>query len=150
MAATSKTRPARTANRGAVKLLAGGNPQIAKGTGDQPVQAYIDAIRDWKRPIARRIDELVTQAIPNVRKAVKYNSPLYGGAGREDWFLSMHCFNSYLKVTFFNGTAFDPMPPGESKQKTVRYLDIRADAALDERQVSAWIRQAGRLPGQKL
>jgi hypothetical protein len=128
------------------KLLAGGNPQIAKAEGDAPVQAYIAASPGWKRDVGRRLDALVTRTVPAVRKAVKWNSPFYGieGAG---WFLSFHCFAKYVKVTFFRGAALRPVPPGESKQKDVRYLDIREDDAFDEKLVASWIRQASELPG---
>src|SRR6188768_1713742 len=103
------------------KLLSGGNPQIAKGEGDGPVQAYIEAMPDWKRDVGRRLDALVVRAVPDVRKAMKWNSPFYGMEG-QGWFLSFHCFTKYIKVTFFRGTALRPLPPGESKQADVRYL----------------------------
>ena len=129
-------------------LLSGGNPQIPKGYGDEPVQAYIAAMPGWKRAIGQRIDALVVQAVPGVQKAVKYNSPLYG---MEDgsWFLSLHCFTNYVKVAFFRGTELDPVPPGTSKQKTVRYLDIREEG-FDEAQFAAWVKQAAKLPGEKM
>ena len=150
MAASSKEPPARSAGRKPPKLLSGGNPQIAKGYGDAPVQAYIEAIPDWKQPIARRIDQWVTRAIPTVRKAVKYNSPIYGAAERDDWFLSIHCFSNYLKVAFFRGASLDPPPPGPSKQKHVRYLDIRQGDTVDQRLFFTWVKQASRLPGEKM
>jgi hypothetical protein len=131
------------------KLLSGGNPQIAKGYGDGPVQAYIAAMPDWKRDIGRRLDALIERTVPGVSKAVKWNSPLYGLEG-EGWFMSLHCFNRYVKVAFFRGAALDPVPPGASKQKDVRYLDIREDDAFDEVQIGDWIRQASRLPGEKM
>jgi hypothetical protein len=127
-------------------LLAGGNPQIAKADGDAPVQAYIAAIPGWKRDVARRIDALVARTVPGVRKAVKWNSPFYGVEG-EGWFLSLHCFTKYVKVGFFRGAALRPAPPGESKQKDVRYLDIHENDALDEKLVASWIWQASELPG---
>ena len=129
------------------RLLSGGNPQIAKGDGDAPVQAYIGAIPDaWKRDIARRVDALATRTVPQVRKAVKWNSPFYGIAGR-GWFMSFHCFTNYVKVTFFQGASLRPMPPGESRQKAVRYLDIREDDAIDDAQLADWLDQASKLPG---
>jgi hypothetical protein len=127
-------------------LLAGGNPQIAKADGDAPVQAYIAAMPGWKREIGRRLDALIVRTVPGVRKAVKWNSPFYGVEG-EGWFLSYHCFTKYLKVTFFRGTSLRPVPPGESKHKEVRYLDIHEDDQLDEELVASWIRQASELPG---
>ncbi|HEY9217945.1 MAG TPA: DUF1801 domain-containing protein [Phenylobacterium sp.] len=127
-------------------LLSGGNPQIAKGEGDGPVQAYIAAIPGWKQEVARRLDALVVRTVPQVRKAVKWNSPFYGVEG-QGWFLSFHCFNRYVKVTFFKGAALDPPPPGASKQADVRYLDIYEAAPIDEAQAEAWIRQAAAIPG---
>jgi hypothetical protein len=127
-------------------LLAGGNPQIAKAEGDAPVQAYIAAIPDWKREVARRLDALIVRAVPDVRKAVKWNSPFYGIEGR-GWFLSIHCFTRYVKVAFFRGASLRPLPPGESKQKEVRYLDIYQDDGLDEARFAAWVEQASQLPG---
>jgi hypothetical protein len=131
------------------KLLSGDNPQIAKGYGDAPVKAYIAAIPGWKQGVARRVDAIVARAVPGVRKAVKWNSPMYGievGV----WFLSMHCFTNYVKVAFFRGASLDPIPPGESKQKHVRYLDIRENDKLDEAQLAAWVKQASELPGEKM
>jgi hypothetical protein len=133
-------KPARPA------LLAGGNPQIAKGDGDAPVQAYIAAMPGWKRDVGRRLDALIVSTVPNVRKAVKWNSPFYGMEG-QGWFLSFHCFTKYIKVAFFRGTALRPLPPGESKSKDVRYLDIHKDDPLDQELVVTWIRQASKLPG---
>ena len=127
-------------------LLAGGNPQIAKADGDAPVQAYIAAMPGWKRDVGRRLDALITRTVPGVRKAVKWNSPFYGGEG-EGWFLNFHTFTKYVKVAFFRGTSLRPAPPGESKHKEVRYLDIREDDQLDEAQMATWIRQAAALPG---
>jgi hypothetical protein len=126
-------------------LLAGGNPQIAKADGDAPVQAYIAAMPGWKRAVGRRLDTLIVRTVPDVRKAVKWNSPFYGVEG-QGWFLSFHTFTNYVKVTFFRGTTLRPVPPGESKHKDVRYLDIREDD-LDETQLTEWIRQAAALPG---
>ncbi len=126
-------------------LLSGGNPQIAKGDGDAPVQAYIAAMPDWKRGIGERLDALVTREAPHVRKAVKWNSPFYGIDG-QGWFLSFHVFTRYVKVTFFQGAALQPVPPGGGKDKDARWIDIHEDD-LDEAQMAAWIRQAAALPG---
>lgn len=153
---TAKTKPAAKARRAPLKpgkdgivRLSGGNPQIAKGDGDAPVQAYIAAMQGWKCAMGRRIDAIVGKAVPKVRKAVKWNSPFYG-AGDEGWFLSFHCFAKYIKIAFFRGGSLRPIPPGESKQKDVRYLDIREDDALDEDQFIDWVKQASRLPGEKM
>ena len=128
------------------KLLAGGNPQVAKADGDAPVQEYIAAMPGWKRGVGRRVDALVARTVPGVRKAVKWNSPFYGVEG-QGWFLSFHCFTKYVKLTFFRGAALEPVPPGASKHAEVRYLDIREDDALDEAQLAAWFRQAAAIPG---
>ena len=133
-----------------VRLLAGGNPQIAKGDGDAPVQAYIAAMPGWKRDIGRQLDALVVRTIPGVRKAVKWNSPFYGASDQDGWFLSYHCFTKYVKVTFFRGTSLRPVPSGESKHQEVRYLDVYENAPLDEAQFVAWVQQASRLPGERL
>jgi hypothetical protein len=136
------------ATRAAAKptLLAGGNPQIAKGDGDVPVQAYIAAMPGWKRDVGRRLDALIVRTVPDVRKAVKWNSPFYGREG-QGWFLNFHCFTAYVKVAFFRGASLRPLPPAESKDKDVRYLDIHADQQLDEAQLADWVKQASRLPG---
>ncbi|WP_336811348.1 DUF1801 domain-containing protein [Bosea sp. MMO-172] len=131
------------------RLLSGGNPQIPKGDGDAPVQAYIAAMPGWKSAIGQRIDDLIVKAFPDVTKAVKWNSPLYG-TGNQTWFIGIHCFARYVKVSFFKGALLDPMPPGTSKQKEVRYLDIHENDAFDEAQFSDWIRQASRLPGERM
>ncbi|MHA6692086.1 DUF1801 domain-containing protein [Devosia sp. A449] len=130
------------------KLLSGGNPQIAKGYGDKPVQAYIAAMPGWKSDLGRRLDESIELVVPGVRKAVKWNSPFYG---TEDdiWFLSLHCFAKYVKVTFFRGTSLRPEPPGQSKHPEVRYLDIY-EGDFDEAQFTEWVKQASKLPGEKL
>jgi hypothetical protein len=128
------------------RLLSGGNPQIAKAEGDAPVQAYIAAMPGWKRDVGRRLDALIVRTVPGVRKAVKWNSPFYGVEG-QGWFLSLHTFTKYVKVAFFRGTSLRPSPPGESRQKEVRYLDIHEDGQLDEAQLARWIRQAAALPG---
>ena len=129
----------------AVALLSGGNPQIAKGEGDAPVQAYIAAMPAWKRDVGKRLDAIVVRKVPNVRKAVKWNSPFYGVEGR-GWFLSFHVFTRYVKVTFFRGAALRPVPPGASKHKDVRYVDIHEDD-LDEAQMTTWVKQAAAIPG---
>jgi hypothetical protein len=128
------------------KLLSGGNPQIAKGDGDAPVQAYIAAMPGWKRDVGRRLDALIVRTVPDVRKAVRWNSPFYGIEG-QGWFLNFHCFTKYVKVAFFRGTSLRPLPPGGSKSQGVRYLDIYEDDPLDEERVASWIRQASELPG---
>jgi hypothetical protein len=127
-------------------LLAGGNPQIAKADGDAPVQAYIAAMPGWKRDVGRRLDALIVRTVPDVRKAVKWNSPFYG-IEDQGWFLNFHCFTKYVKVAFFRGTSLRPLPPGESEHKEVRYLDIHEDDQLDEELVANWIRRASELPG---
>jgi hypothetical protein len=130
-------------------LLAGGNPQIAKGEGDGPVQAYIAAMPGWKRDVGRRLDALIARTVPGVRKAVKWNSPFYGSKDDHGWFLNFHCFTNYVKVAFFRGTSLRPVPPGESKHGEVRYLDIHRDD-LVEAQFTEWVKQASRLPGQRM
>jgi hypothetical protein len=144
MAGKAKT----AASAGEVVLLSGGNPQIPKGDGDGPVQAYIAAMPGWKRDIGRKLDSLTAATVPGVLKAVRWNSPFYGVEG-QGWFVSYHCFTHYVKVTFFKGAHLTPPPPGASKDKDVRYLDIREDAAIDEAQLADWIRQAAALPGWK-
>lgn len=131
------------------RLLSGGNPQIAKGYGEAPVQAYIAAMPGWKSDLGRRLDALITETVPDVRKAVKWNSPFYG-ADDDGWFLSFHCFAKYVKVAFFHGASLDPVPPGKSKQANVRYLDIREDDTLDEAQCRAWVKQASALPSERM
>lgn len=133
----------------APKLLSGGNPQIPKGFGDAPVQAWIAAVPGWKSAAMARLDKLVVANAPGVRKAVKWNSPLYG-MDEGTWFLGVHAFDRYLKVSFFNGAALEPMPPETSKQKTVRYFHIREDEPMDEARMADWIRQAAALPGEKM
>ncbi len=149
--ATATERPnasqkSRTPKAATPILIAGGNPQIAKGYGDGPVQAYIAAMPGWKRALGRKLDAVITRAVPKVRKAVRWNSPFYGIEGR-GWFLSFHVFTNYVKVAFFRGTSLRPMPPGASKQPEVRYLDICEEDGLDEAQLAAWARQAAALPG---
>lgn len=151
---TSNKRVKRTAGDSTPadpKLLSGGNPQIPKGYGDAPVQAYLAAIPGWKADVGRRLDALIERAVPGVRKAVKWNSPLYG-AGDDDqgWFVGIHCFTKYVKVAFFRGARLRPLPPGESKQKDVRYLDIHQTDELDEARFLEWIKQAAALPGERM
>ena len=129
-----------------VVLLSGGNPQIAKGDGDAPVRKYIAAMPGWKRKVGKRLDELIVQNVPGVQKAVKWNSPFYGVEG-QGWFLSFHVFTRYVKVTFFRGTSLKPVPPGASKHKEVRYLDIHEDDEIDDAQIVKWVKQAAALPG---
>ena len=143
----SVKRSAKKSSR--VVLLSGGNPQIAKGAGDDPVQAYIAAMPGWKQDVGRRIDELVVRVVPKVRKAVKWNSPFYGVEDR-NWFLSFHCFTRYVKLTFFRGSSLRPPPPGESKHPEVRYFDIHEGDQVDRPQLVRWVKQASRLPGERL
>jgi hypothetical protein len=151
---TSK-KPAKIAKTAAAKrviakpaLLAGGNPQVAKGDGDAPVQAYIAAMPGWKHDVGYRLDALIARTVPNVCKAVRWNTPFYGIDG-QGWFLGFHCLTKYVKVSFFRGASLRPIPPGESKQKDVRYLDIHEDDQLDEAQFVAWVKQASQLPGKR-
>jgi hypothetical protein len=130
------------------KLLSGGNPQIAKGSGDAPVQAYIAAMPGWKRSLGEKLDKAIERAVPKVEKAVKWNSPFYG-VERGRWFLSFHVFARYVKVTFFDGGALEPPPPGKSRYPRVRYYDIH-EGAFDEKQFAAWVKQASKLPGEKM
>ncbi|MBJ7409280.1 MAG: DUF1801 domain-containing protein [Phenylobacterium sp.] len=130
-------------------LLSGGNPQIPKGYGDEPVQRYIAAMPGWKRRVGERLDALIVGAVPGVQKAVKWNSPFYG-VEKDAWFLSFHCFTKYVKVTFFRGASLDPRPPGSSKHEQVRYLDIREDDSIEEAQFTDWLKQASRLPGERM
>lgn len=130
-------------------LLSGGNPQIAKGYGDAPVQAYIAAMPGWKEGVGRRLDALIARTVPGVSKAVKWNSPLYGCEG-QGWFLGIHCFTKYVKVAFFRGASLRPVPPVESKHKDVRYFHIHEDDQLDEAQLAAWVKQASQLPGERM
>jgi hypothetical protein len=130
-------------------LLSGGNPQIPKGEGDAPVQAYLAAMPGWKRDVGRRLDALIVRTLPDVHKAVKWNSPFYGVEG-DGWFLNFHCFTRYVKVAFFRGSSLRPVPPGASKHEEVRYLDIHEDDELDEAQFVSWVEQASELPGERL
>ncbi len=130
-------------------LLAGGNPQIAKGYGDAPVQAYIAAMPGWKSDVGRRLDALVARTVPGVSKAVKWNSPLYGVEG-DGWFMSLHCMTKYIKVAFFRGASLVPAPPVASRHAEVRYFHIHEQDPFDEAQVAAWVKQASELPGEKM
>jgi hypothetical protein len=152
----TSTRSRKVAKQAATKqvtaqptLLSGGNPQIAKGDGDAPVQAYIAAMPGWKRDVGRRLDALIVRTVPAVRKAVKWNSPLYGVEGR-GWFLGMHCFTNYVKVAFFRGASLRPVLPGASKSRDTRNLDIHEEDQLDEAQLAAWVTQASQLPGEQM
>ena len=145
-ATKSKSPPKAGTKVKPVKLLSGGNPQIAKADGDAPVQAYIAALPGWKRAIGKRLDALIVRNVPNVRKAVKWNSPFYGLEGR-GWFLSVHVFTRYVKVAFFRGASLRPVPPGASKGKDTRYIDIHEGDELDEAQMANWVTQAAALPG---
>lgn len=127
-------------------LLSGGNPQIAKADGDAPVQAYIAAMPGWKSEAGQHLDSLIERTVPNVQKAVKWNSPLYGIEG-QGWFLGVHCFAKYIKVAFFHGASLQPLPPVASKDKNTRYFHILEDQQLDETLVASWIKQASELPG---
>ena len=153
MAGKSSKESAKVAKKVAAKrvtgkptLLSGGNPQIAKGDGDAPVAAYIAAMSGWKREVGRWLDALIVRNVPNMRKAVKWNSPFYGVEG-QGWFLNLHCFTKYIKVAFFRGKSLQPVPPGESKHKEVRYVDLHEDDPLDEEQMATWVKQAAALPG---
>jgi hypothetical protein len=143
--AGTKAKPGASEAR-PLKLLAGGNPRIAKADGDAPVQAYIAGMPGWKRDVGRRLDALIVRNVPNVRKAVKWNSPLYGIEG-QGWFLGVHTFTHYVKVAFFRGTSLRPVPPGASKGKDTRYIDIREGDKLDEAQMATWVKHAAALPG---
>jgi len=144
-------KPAKAAKKPAAEplLLSGGNPQIAKGYGDAPVQAYIAAMPGWKSDVGHRLDAIIARTVPGVSKAVKWNSPFYGIEG-QGWFLSIHCFTRYVKVAFFRGASLEPQPPGTSKQKDVRYLDIHEDDQIDEAQLIDWVKQASELPGERM
>ena len=148
MSSAKKTGTKVAGKRGSAKpkLLSGGNPQIPKADGDAPVQDYIAAMPGWKRDIGRRLDALIVRTVPDVRKAVRWNSPFYGIDG-QGWFLSYHCFTKYVKVTFLNGASLHPVPPVESKHVDVRYFHIHEDDALDEKLLASWIEQASQLPG---
>jgi hypothetical protein len=142
-----KAKPGKLRKGGkATRVLSGGNPQIAKADGDAPVQAYIAAMPGWKRNLGKRLDALIVRSVPNVAKAVKWNSPMYGIEG-QGWFLGFHTFTHYVKVAFFRGTSLRPVPPGVSKGRDTRYIDIRETDGLDEAQMAKWVKQAAQLPG---
>lgn len=143
------TTAAKPANSSKPKLLSGGNPQIAKGYGNEPVAAYIAAMPGWKRDVGRHLDALIERVVPGVQKAVKWNSPLYGVEG-QGWFLSLHCFTNYVKVAFLRGASLRPAPPESSKHPHVRYFHIREADVLDDAQLIAWIEQASKLPGETM
>lgn len=147
--AASKSAPLKPTKPGEVVLLSGGNPQIAKGDGDAPVKAYIAAMPGWKSDLGRRLDAVIERTVPGVYKAVKWNSPFYGLDGKT-WIVAYHCFNKYVKVTFFRGLSLNPVPPGASKSQDTRYLDIYEDKPFDEAQFADWVQQASLLPGEKL
>ena len=130
-------------------LLSSGNPQIPKGEGDGPVQAYIAAMPGWKSEVGRRLDALVGRLVPGVRKAVKWNTPLYGSEGG-GWFFAMYCYKNYVQLTFFRGTSLTPVPPVASKTEGTRYFNIYEDDELDEARIGDWVTQASKLPGEKL
>lgn len=146
--ASKASKAAKAPKPAPVALLSGGNPQIAKGEGDAPVQAYIAAMPEWKRAIGERLDALITRTVRGVHKAVKWNTPFYGVDG-QTWFVAFHVFEKYVKVTFCRGTSLDPVPPEPSKVEGTRYVHVREDG-LDEAQLRRWIRQAAALPGDKL
>ena len=140
---------AKSSSSKGVKLLSGGNPQIPKGDGDAVVRAYIEAMPGWKGLVGRHIDELVTQVVPDVRKAVRWNTPFYGVEG-QGWFLGFHCLTRYVKISWFKGSSLTPQPWFEAKHPEVRYSHIHEDEVFDEEQMLDWIRQAAALPGEKL
>jgi hypothetical protein len=144
-----KSAPRTASSKDKPRLLSGGNPQIAKAYGDAPVQAYIAAMPGWKRDVGRLLDALIERTVPDVRKAVKWNTPFYCVEG-EGWFLGFHCMTKYVKVAFFRGTSLRPLPPVESKQKEVRYLHVHEDEQLDEAQFIDWVKQASQLPGERM
>jgi hypothetical protein len=129
------------------RLLSGGNPQIPKGDGESVVQTYIDAMPGWKQDVGRRLDAIISRSVPNVQKAIRWNTPFYGIEGN-GWFVAYHCLTKYIKVSFFRGTSLDPVPPVESKQEEVRYFHIHENEEFDEKLVASWIRQAAKLPGE--
>ena len=154
MAAKKSVKSTRVAEKSAAKkasgeavLLSGGNPQIAKADGDAPVHAYITAMPEWKSDVGRALDDLIVRTVPNVRKAVRWNSPWYGIEGK-GWFLSFHVFTRYVKVTFLNGASLSPVPPGSGKDKDSRWVDIH-EGKLNEEQMAEWVRQSAALPGWK-
>lgn len=133
-------------------LLTGGNPQIAKGYGDVPVQAYLAAMPGWKRAVGERLDAVISAEVPGVRKAVKWNTPLYGAAGGPDdtWFLGFNCTARYVKVAWFQGRVLDPEPSVGSTQPDVRYFHIHENDKWDQALFAEWVRQASQLTGVKM
>jgi hypothetical protein len=146
MPSTRRKAPAQAGGKAGVVLLSGGNPQIARADGDAPVQAYIAAMPGWKSDLGKRLDALIVRTVPDVRKAVRWNSPFYGIEDR-GWFLTFHVFTRYVKVAFLRGASLHPLPPGPSKDKSTRYIDIHEGDALDETQMTDWVKQAAALPG---
>lgn len=144
-----RARAAAPAQAAQPVLLSGGNPQIAKGYGQAPIEAYLAAMPGWKQPVGRALDTLITATIPDVAKAVKWNTPLYGLEG-QGWFLGFHCYARYIKLTFFRGMALDPVPPVSSKSADTRYLHIHEAERIDEAQLASWIVQASRMPGERM
>ncbi|HYE61422.1 MAG TPA: DUF1801 domain-containing protein [Phycisphaerales bacterium] len=144
--ATVSKRRANTAKTRKPKLLSGGNPQIAKGDGDGPVQAYIAAMPGWKRDVGRRLDAMIERIVPGVKKAVRWNSPFYGVEG-QGWFIGVHCITKYIKVAFFSGASLEPQPPVDSKHKDVRYFHIYEGDRVETPQLEDWVRQAAARPG---
>lgn len=147
----SSPKPSKTEHTttNAPVLLSGGNPQIAKGDGDAPVQAYLAAVPGWKQSVCIELDSLVQQVVPDVRRAVRWNTPFYG-LENQGWFLAFHCMTHYVKVSFFHGTSMTPVPPVGSKQPEIRYLHLDEQGIVDKQQLESWIRQASQLPGEKL
>ena len=131
---------------GPAKLLTGGNPQIAKGDGDAPVQTYISAMPGWKSDVGRRLDGLITSQFPNVHKAVRWNSPFYGIEGN-GWLVSFHVLSRHVQLNFFCGSSLDPVPPGKGKDPNARWINIAEGDRLDEEQITAWLKQATHLRG---
>lgn len=147
--AVPRKQPAPPTGNTGVRLLSGGNPQIAKADGDAPVQAYIGALPGWKKGLGERLDQLIARAVPDVKKAVRWNSPMYGLEG-QGYFVSFHAFTSYVKLTFFKGTSLKPLPPGGTeKSGEGRWIDLRDEQALDEAQLTSWMKQAAAIPGWK-
>lgn len=147
----AKKRKKKAAKKAAAKpkLLTGGNPQIPKGDGDAPVQAYIAAMPGWKRGVGRHLETLIVRTVPNVRKAVRWNTPFFGIEER-GWFLAFDCTTKYVKVCFFRGSALRPVPPVASKSPEVRYFHIHEDDPIDDKELTSWIRQAAKLPGEEV
>lgn len=143
----TKARPPLKPNADGIVLLSGGNPQIAKGDGDAPVQAYIAAMPGWKSDLGRQLDDLIVRLVPGVTKAVRWNSPFYGVEG-QGFFLGVHCLTKYVKVTFFKGTSLDPVPPGGTpKSGESRWIDIFEKDEFPEKQLASWVKQAAAIPG---